>query len=132
MTQPLVGIIMGSKSDWETMRHAADTLDDERPGPEAAEPDPLTIVLDGADNQLLVADGETGLLVPPRDAQALAASLRRLIETGNLRASLGANGPRRARELCEPAAQIERLGRLLASMVHRSSVCSIVQQEATG
>ncbi len=25
--QPLVGIIMGSKSDWETMRHAAETLD---------------------------------------------------------------------------------------------------------
>ncbi len=25
-TQPLVGIIMGSKSDWETMRAAADTL----------------------------------------------------------------------------------------------------------
>jgi 5-(carboxyamino)imidazole ribonucleotide mutase len=24
---PLVGIIMGSSSDWETMRHAADTLD---------------------------------------------------------------------------------------------------------
>lgn len=28
MTRPLVGIIMGSKSDWETMRHAADTLDE--------------------------------------------------------------------------------------------------------
>ena len=26
MTEPLVGIIMGSTSDWETMRHAADTL----------------------------------------------------------------------------------------------------------
>jgi 5-(carboxyamino)imidazole ribonucleotide mutase len=26
MTEPLVGIIMGSKSDWETMRHAADVL----------------------------------------------------------------------------------------------------------
>lgn len=25
--QPLVGIIMGSKSDWETLSHAADTLD---------------------------------------------------------------------------------------------------------
>jgi 5-(carboxyamino)imidazole ribonucleotide mutase len=25
--QPLVGLIMGSKSDWETMRHAADLLD---------------------------------------------------------------------------------------------------------
>jgi 5-(carboxyamino)imidazole ribonucleotide mutase len=27
MTEPVVGIIMGSKSDWETMRHAAETLD---------------------------------------------------------------------------------------------------------
>jgi 5-(carboxyamino)imidazole ribonucleotide mutase len=25
--QPLVGVIMGSKSDWETMKHAAETLD---------------------------------------------------------------------------------------------------------
>jgi len=28
MGAPLVGIIMGSKSDWETMRHAAETLDE--------------------------------------------------------------------------------------------------------
>ena len=28
MPGPQVGIIMGSKSDWETMRHAADTLDE--------------------------------------------------------------------------------------------------------
>ena len=27
MTEPLIGIIMGSSSDWETMRHAAETLD---------------------------------------------------------------------------------------------------------
>jgi 5-(carboxyamino)imidazole ribonucleotide mutase len=27
MTEPLVGIIMGSSSDWETMRHAAEILD---------------------------------------------------------------------------------------------------------
>jgi 5-(carboxyamino)imidazole ribonucleotide mutase len=27
MATPLVGIIMGSTSDWETMRHAAETLD---------------------------------------------------------------------------------------------------------
>jgi 5-(carboxyamino)imidazole ribonucleotide mutase len=26
MNEPLVGIIMGSRSDWETMRHASDTL----------------------------------------------------------------------------------------------------------
>jgi 5-(carboxyamino)imidazole ribonucleotide mutase len=28
MVEPLVGIIMGSRSDWETMRHAAETLDE--------------------------------------------------------------------------------------------------------
>ena len=27
MTEPLVGIIMGSNSDWETMRHTAETLE---------------------------------------------------------------------------------------------------------
>lgn len=27
MSAPLVGIIMGSRSDWETMRHAAETLE---------------------------------------------------------------------------------------------------------
>ena len=27
MTDPLIGIIMGSTSDWETMRHASETLD---------------------------------------------------------------------------------------------------------
>ena len=26
MSQPLVGVVMGSRSDWETMQHAADTL----------------------------------------------------------------------------------------------------------
>ncbi len=28
MTTPLVGVIMGSRSDWETMKHAADLLDE--------------------------------------------------------------------------------------------------------
>ena len=28
MAPPLVGLIMGSRSDWETMRHAAETLDE--------------------------------------------------------------------------------------------------------
>ena len=27
MTEPLVGVIMGSRSDWETMRHAVETLE---------------------------------------------------------------------------------------------------------
>jgi 5-(carboxyamino)imidazole ribonucleotide mutase len=28
MTGPLVGVIMGSRSDWETMKHAAETLEE--------------------------------------------------------------------------------------------------------
>ena len=28
MTEPLVGVIMGSRSDWETMAHAADALEE--------------------------------------------------------------------------------------------------------
>jgi glycosyltransferase involved in cell wall biosynthesis len=45
----------------------------------------------------LVADGETGLLVPPRDPLALRAALLRLLEDGELRALLGAAARERAR-----------------------------------
>jgi len=40
----------------------------------------------------LVHDGVTGLLVPPRDPQALAAAIRRLLDTPDLGAALGRAG----------------------------------------
>jgi glycosyltransferase involved in cell wall biosynthesis len=40
----------------------------------------------------LLRDGETGLVVPPGDAGALAAALRRLHDDAALRARLGAAG----------------------------------------
>jgi len=46
----------------------------------------------------LVADGETGLLVPPRDARALRAALERLLADRELRRRLGEAGRRRAEE----------------------------------
>ena len=48
----------------------------------------------GADE--LVEDGVTGLLVPPKDPQALAASLLQLARNDSLRAEMGGHGRRRA------------------------------------
>jgi glycosyltransferase involved in cell wall biosynthesis len=47
----------------------------------------------------LVVDGQTGLLVPPRDVAALRAALERLLADGPLRRRLGAAGRDRARRL---------------------------------
>lgn len=46
----------------------------------------------------LVVDGETGLVVPPRDPQALRAALERLLADAELRRRLGTAGRERARE----------------------------------
>jgi glycosyltransferase involved in cell wall biosynthesis len=46
----------------------------------------------------LVVDGETGLLVPPRDVAALRAALERLLADPELRRRLGSAGRERARE----------------------------------
>jgi glycosyltransferase involved in cell wall biosynthesis len=55
----------------------------------------------------LVVDGETGLLVPPRDPRALGAALRRLLADPDLRHRLGAAGRQRAQERFSWAAVTE-------------------------
>jgi glycosyltransferase involved in cell wall biosynthesis len=45
-----------------------------------------------------VVDGETGLVVSPRDPAALRAALQRLLADGELRRRLGAAGRERARQ----------------------------------
>jgi glycosyltransferase involved in cell wall biosynthesis len=56
----------------------------------------------------LVTDGETGLLVPPRDAPALRAAVERLLGDGELRERFGAAARRRARDRFGWDAVVER------------------------
>ena len=65
----------------------------------------------------LVRDGDTGLLVPPRDVRALAAALAQVLEDEALAQRLA----RRGRELVERsfnlASEAERLGDLIAASI---------------
>ena len=49
----------------------------------------------------LVRDEETGLVVPPRDPDALRAAIHRLLADAELRARLGAAAREHVRGLCD-------------------------------
>jgi len=55
-----------------------------------------------------------GILMPASDRAALAATLQSLIDDPRARAAMSAEGPSRARALCDPRAQIAALERVLA------------------
>jgi glycosyltransferase involved in cell wall biosynthesis len=57
----------------------------------------------------VVVDGETGFLVPPEDAPALAQALTRVIESAPLRARLGTNARRRFEERFTLERQVEAM-----------------------
>ncbi|HEX6039064.1 glycosyltransferase family 4 protein [Longimicrobium sp.] len=61
----------------------------------------------------LVVDGETGLLIPPRDADAIADGLIRLGTDAALRARLGAAGMARVREHFTLETMVDGYDRLL-------------------
>jgi glycosyltransferase involved in cell wall biosynthesis len=56
---------------------------------------PLVATTGGALPEVVGADGETGLLVAPGDAEALASGIRRILDHGDLAARLGEGGRRR-------------------------------------
>jgi len=73
---------------------------------------PVVTAAMGGPLETITAD--TGLLVPPGSSGSLAGALRSLMADPELRARLGAAGPARAKELCDPPAQLRRLHDLLA------------------
>lgn len=62
----------------------------------------------------MVAHGRTGLLVPPRSPEKLAAALGTLLRNASLAGRLGRAGRRRARRLFDAEVSARALGRLLA------------------
>jgi glycosyltransferase involved in cell wall biosynthesis len=66
-----------------------------------------------------IVTGDCGVLVPPGDVEALAEALRMLVDDRARRERLGASGPARAKMLCDPATQLERLERFLTAVLTR-------------
>lgn len=62
-----------------------------------------------------IVNDSCGALVAPGDAGALSAVLQTFIENPEVRRRLGAHGPSRAAELCDPAKQLKHLERLCRS-----------------
>lgn len=72
----------------------------------------------GTGVEYVTLDGETGLLVPPKDSEALASALRTLLTDSALRARLGEAGRRRVHEIFSVEQMVRKTvavyGRVLA------------------
>ena len=62
-----------------------------------------TVATDIRGNRQVIADGETGLLVPVRDPPAIAAAVERLVADAERRSTMGAAARRARRRRVRPA-----------------------------
>lgn len=115
---------LGQRSDVEQLLAGADIFCQPNQGPEpfgivfvealwAACP-VITTAMGGA---LEIVDESCGVLVEPENPDSLAGALDRLIESPDLRSRLGRGGPARARNLCDPAAQMQVLQDLVRKVI---------------
>ncbi len=74
----------------------------------------LPVVTTAIGGGLEIIDESCGRLVEPNNGNALSQVLRSLIVAPDKRAYLGAGGPARAKQLCDPAKQMARLYELLS------------------
>ncbi len=65
----------------------------------------------------LITSGETGLLVPPRDPEALAAAMRRLLDDPRLRSAMGSSG----RAFASARFDVPRVVRELEGVIERTA-----------
>jgi glycosyltransferase involved in cell wall biosynthesis len=76
----------------------------------------LPVVTSALGGACEIVDDTCGFLTPPGDAAALTYAVARLLDDADLRARLGACGPPRARQLCSPPEQMQRLHHALATV----------------
>jgi len=111
---------LGQRSDVPRLLAAADIFCQPNQGPEpfgivfiealwSGRP-VVTTAMGGA---LEIVTESCGILAEPDSPDSLAAALDRLIESQDLRTRLGQGGPARARQLCDPAAQMNVLAELV-------------------
>jgi|SRR5579871_618928 len=119
---------LGQRSDVSHLLAGADIFCQPNQGPEgfgivfvealwAGRP-VVTTAIGGA---LEIVDETCGFLTKPGDPISLAESLERLIVSPDLRSRLGAAGPTRARQLCEPLTQMQILDNLMHQAIGRGS-----------
>jgi glycosyltransferase involved in cell wall biosynthesis len=109
---------LGQRSDVPGLMNAADVYCQPNTGPEPfglafveALHAGLPVVTSGFGGAAEIIDQSCGVLTPPGDVEAVARALGDLIQKPERRAELGAIGPHRAIELCEPQSQLNRLAK---------------------
>jgi glycosyltransferase involved in cell wall biosynthesis len=67
----------------------------------------------------ILEDGDSGVLIPPRDAYALAGAIRRLLSDAPLRERIAVAGQHRAHEVFSSERSQERLNQILTGFLDR-------------
>ncbi|MEO8076522.1 MAG: glycosyltransferase family 4 protein [Acidobacteriota bacterium] len=113
---------LGERRDVPALMRAADVLCQPNTAPEPfglvfveALYAGLPVITTAMGGPLEIVTGECGALVPPGDCDALVQALRQLIVDPSVRGRLGAGGPARAHQLCDPARQLTALAETLAA-----------------
>jgi glycosyltransferase involved in cell wall biosynthesis len=127
---------LGWQSDLVALRAAADIYCQPNTNPEPfgltvveALSAGLPVVASAEAGPLEIVTPECGLLAQPGNVDDLARKLRRLLTDDSERRRLASNGPRRARELCEPDQRVRHLAQIFGERV---AARGAVQRSAAG
>ena len=111
---------LGQRPDVPRLLQAADIFCQPNTGPEPfgivfveALYAGLPVVATALGGALEIVDETCGILTPPDDADALATAVQSLLDAPERRQQYAAPAQTRARELCEPQAQLKRLTAIL-------------------